>query len=90
MVLHNVLYELNFYEGQRFGRVYDIADYMAFVPNILFRMDKHDGIINGYWFMRAFFFGGLIAFSVAFLAHYASRKQNWRYLIFLLIGGAFC
>lgn len=37
--------------------------------------------------MRAFFFGGLIAFSVAFLAHYASRKQNWRYLIFLLIGG---
>lgn len=92
LLLHNVFFSLNIYNG-KYGflgtasELYVVSDMTARLWNIVTQMQDHEQLLGGYWFMRALFFGSLVAFAVLWAANAVCRKRNVRYTHGLFIGG---
>lgn len=66
LLLHNVFFSLNLYNGEYGWRgsvshLYTLSEFMGLVYTILIKMKGHEQLLGGYWFMNALFFGSLIA-----------------------------
>lgn len=94
LLLHNVLFGLNIYNDE-YGNnglgshLYTLNEMLQRLTSIVFLMDKHDGLLGGYWFLRALFRGSLIAFSLLWMFHLINKKVKTRYAYNLAIGGGY-
>lgn len=67
LLFHNVLFHLNIYNGQygfngKVSHLYSLAEFVRRGINIITAMFGHDQLLGGFWFIKALFFGSLVAF----------------------------
>lgn len=92
LLLHNVFFGLNIYNGQ-YGyngigtELYSQDEMVQRLTNIAFLMNDHEGLLGGYWFMRALFRGSLIAFALLWVFNLIRVKTKMHHAYNLIIGG---
>lgn len=69
LVLHNVCFHLNLYNDQYgwkeyVSHLYTPHEFLHLAKCIVFKMNGHEQLLGGYWFMNALFFGSLIAWPI--------------------------
>lgn len=89
LLLHNTFCGLNFYIGMN-KHHYLWTDIVERLQNILFHMQDHEPLLGGYWFMRALFYGSIIAFGMLWIINFAYRYFKLKSSYGLLFGGVFC
>lgn len=83
LLFHNVFYALNIYNS-KYGTTmgsdhkYGLHDFMFKTYTIITHMNGHDQLLGGYWFLRALFFGSLIAFLLLYLSYFAQSKWGFK------------
>ena len=94
LLLHNVMYSLNIYnsnygfKGQT-SSIYSHGDVLNHLSEILMRMQGQEQLLGGYWFLRALFFGSLMAFFMIFFVAMISKILKFSYSRRILCGGQF-
>ena len=80
LILHNFLFKLHFYDKE-YGYVnrvdfsyipqhlYNVNDYFTHAISILTKMEGHEQILGGYWFLRELFFGSIIGYIICKLIY---------------------
>lgn len=75
LLLHNLFFYINFYDNQ-YGYVilsdytqvpqkpYELKDFVSHGINILTKMEGHEQLLGGYWFMKELFLGSIIGFII--------------------------
>ena len=92
LLLHNVMYSLNIYnsnygfKGQT-SSIYSHGDVLNHLSEILMRMQGQEQLLGGYWFLRALFFGSLMAFFMIFFVAMISKILKFSYSCCILCGG---
>ena len=88
LVLHNVCFHLNLYNGQYGFRgatseLYSWTDFAKKAFNIVFRMSDNEQLLGAFWFIRALFFAALMVATIQFIF----RRWNFvnRYAMFLVL-----
>ena len=72
LLLHNVLFHLNIYNGE-FGfrgevsRLYDLGEYISIALSIVTRMKGEEQLLGAYWFLHTLFFGSFIFYLIIFI-----------------------
>ena len=69
LLLHNVCFHLHLYSDQYgwkeyVSHLYTPHEFLHLAKCIVFKMNGHEQLLGGYWFMNALFFGSLIAWPV--------------------------
>lgn len=95
LLLHNLFFGLNLYNGEygykgEGAQLYAMTDITERMQNILLHMQGHEQLLGGYWFMRALFFGSIIAFTLLWIINIANRHIKLKSAYGLLSGGVFC
>lgn len=70
--LHNFLFHLHIYGSQCFNKygathLYSLKEIMNNVLSVIFRMDMQEGLLGGYWFLKALFWASLISLFMIIL-----------------------
>lgn len=68
LLLHNVFYDLNIYNGEHGFRgitsqIYDWKDFAKKSIAIVTRMSENEQLLGGYWFLKSLLCGSLIAYG---------------------------
>lgn len=76
LLLHNVFFCLNIYNGEygfhgNVSSLYNFSDFKYRAFNIIIRMGGHEQLLGGYWFMKSLFYGSLISYLII---KFSSRK----------------
>lgn len=94
LLLHNVCYHLNIYNGQYGFRgetsvLYTWTDFAKKAFNIIFRLSDNEQLLGAFWFIRALFIAALMVATIQFF--FSKWKFINRYVMFLvlLIGSYF-
>lgn len=86
LLLHNVFCKFHIY-GELCGqKIYGSGDFVEQLENILFHMFNTEPFPGGFWFLRALFFGSLIAFIVLKIS--CATNLNKRIAVNVVVGGA--
>lgn len=85
LLLHNLFYSLNFYNGEYGFRggvstIYTKSDFIQHAIAIVSSMSGSEQLLGGYWFLHSYFVAAIFTFVIIWLF----RKQ-W----LILLGGAF-
>ena len=69
LLLHNVCFNLHLYSDQYgwkeyVSHLYAPSEFLSLATSIIFKMQGHEQLLGGYWFMNALFFGSLIVWLV--------------------------
>ena len=69
LLLHNVCFNLHLYSDQYgwkeyVSHLYASSEFLSLATSIIFKMQGHEQLLGGYWFMNALFFGSLIVWLV--------------------------
>lgn len=69
LLLHNVCFNLHLYSDQYgwkeyVSHLYAPSEFLGLATSIIFKMQGHEQLLGGYWFMNALFFGSLIVWLV--------------------------
>lgn len=69
LLLHNVCFHLNLYNDhygwrEYVSHLYTPSEFLHLAKCIVFKMNGHEQLLGGYWFMNALFFGSLIAWPI--------------------------
>ena len=83
LLLHNVFYSLNIYNGEYGFRVgvshlYATKDFWEHAKTIVMSMSGSEQLLGGYWFLHSYFIAALIVFPIILVLH-----RKW----FVLVGG---
>ena len=86
LVLHNVFYYLNIYNGQygfrgQVSELYSWTDFAKKAFNIIFRMTDNEQLLGAFWFIRALFLAALMVATVQFI--FSKWKFINRYVVFI-------
>lgn len=89
LALHNVFFELNIYNGEYgynggVSSLYTYDDFLSRIESILVRMNGHEQLLGGYWFMKALLYGSIIGFVIIFVS---ARIKAFNHLTVSLSGG---
>lgn len=81
LLLHNVFFYLNLYNetyGKQMGsdHLYGIQESLYKAFTIVTHMNGHEQLLGGYWFLRALFFGAILAFLLLYAINYVTN--NWK------------
>lgn len=94
LVLHNICFHLNLYNGQYGFRgatseLYTWTDFAKKAFNIIFRLTDNEQLLGAFWFIRALFIAALMVATIQFI--FSKWKFTNRYVMFLvlLIGSYF-
>ena len=93
LMLHNTFFSLHLYSSV-YGfhgvgsKIYSNSDVSYHLFQILLQMREHELLLGGYWFLRALFVGGIIAFFMLLLVSVTSQKMRIAHLPGYVIGGA--
>lgn len=82
LLFHNVCFYLNIYNDQfgyngRVSHLYTTTEFLKHIATIILKLQGHEGLLGGYWFMNALFWGSLIVWPII------------RYIKKPIFGGAF-
>lgn len=94
LLLHNVFFGLNLYNGEygfhgEGSQLYAVTDIAERLQGILLHMQGLEQLLGGYWFLRALFFGSLIAFALLWIADVANRYMKLKPACGMLFGGGY-
>lgn len=92
LLLHNMMFGINLYSAEygyngNGSQLYSQNDFFERFRSIVFLMQGHEQLLGGYWFMRALFFGSLIAFVLLWLLNIANKKTKTPRAYPIVIGG---
>ena len=92
LLLHNMMFRINLYSAEygykgNGSQLYSQNDFFERFRSIVFLMQGHEQLLGGYWFMRALFFGSLIAFVLLWLLNIANKKTKTPRAYPIVIGG---
>ena len=81
LLLHNVFFYLNIYNGQlgyrgKVSHLYNLQEFLISFIHIVTRMSDNEQLLGGYWFLKSLFVGSLIGYLVI------KNIKSW------IIGGA--
>ena len=84
LLLHNVFYALNIYNGEygyrgTVSELYTISDFLKHAAMIVFTMSGGEQLLGGFWFLHTYFIAAIISFITIWLV-----KKN---IIYLMSGG---
>jgi len=88
LVLHNVCFHLNLYNGQYGFRgatseLYTWTDFAKKAFNIIFRLTDNEQLLGAFWFIRALFIAALMVATIQFI--FSKWKLTNRYVMFLVL-----
>lgn len=88
LVLHNVCYHLNIYNGLygfrgMVSKLYNWTDFWQKALRILFKMSDNEQLLGAFWFIRALFISMLMVATIQYVFHHW-RFIN-RYIMFLTL-----
>lgn len=88
LVLHNVCFHLNLYNGQYGFRgatseLYTWTDFAKKAFNIIFRLTDNEQLLGAFWFIRALFIASLMVATIQFI--FSKWKITNRYVMFLVL-----
>lgn len=88
LVLHNVCYHLNIYNGQygfegKTSELYTWADFGKHAIHIITRMSDNEQLLGAFWFVRALFIAALMVATVHFL--FSRWRFINRYAMFIIL-----
>lgn len=94
LLLHNLFFGLNLYNGEygykgEGSQLYAMTDITERLQNILLHMHGYEQLLGGYWFMRALFYGCIIAFGLLWIINIANRRVKLKHAYGLLLGGGY-
>lgn len=83
LLLHNVCFHLHLYSDlygwkEYVSHLYTPHEFLHLAKCVVFKMNGHEQLLGGYWFMNALFFGSLIAWPII------------RFVKKPLFGGVYC
>ena len=86
LLLHNVFFYLNIYNGEygfngKVSALYSISDYLSHAISIITKMGGHEQLLGAYWFMKLLFVGSFIFFFVVKIL----RSSLWGLIILLAL-----
>ena len=92
LLLHNVFFDLNIYNDEYgynggVSSLYTYDDFLSRIESILVRMNGHEQLLGGYWFMKALLYGSIIGFVIIFVS---ARIKAFNHLTVSLSGGGSC
>ena len=69
LLLHNVCFHLHLYSDlygwkEYVSHLYTPHEFLHLAKCVVFKMNGHEQLLGGYWFMNALFFGSLIAWPI--------------------------
>lgn len=72
LILHNVFYSLNIYNGEygyhgEVSQVYALKDFLRHGLAIVGCLGGNEQLLGGYWFLHSYFFAAFISFGTIFL-----------------------
>lgn len=73
LLLHNVFCNLNIYDK---SVLYSIQDVLPVIKRILIKMDGHEQLLAGYWFLKSLFYGSIIFFAVIVISKFCTRLRD--------------
>ena len=87
LLLHNVFFALNIYNGEygfrgTVSELYTINDYLQHILWIVTSLNGHEQLLGGFWFLHTYFFAAFISFATIWI--FRRKFKN------VLIGGVFC
>lgn len=89
LLLHNVFIKLNIYGERCNQHLYSRSEYLVQAENILFHMYNTEPFPGGFWFIRALFFGSLIACLIIKVGDMFAKLLGCDYKKICVLGGAF-
>lgn len=75
LLLHNVFFHFHFYDSE-YGyvalsdysqipqKLYEVKDFISHGMAVLTRMEGHEQLLGGYWFLKELFLGSIIGFLI--------------------------
>lgn len=91
LVLHNICFHLNLYNGQygfrgETSELYTWTDFAKKAFNIIFRLTDNEQLLGAFWFIRALFIAALMVATIQFFfSKWKFINRYWMFLV-LLIG----
>lgn len=89
LLFHNELYRLHIYDETCGQRLYDTGDFISQAESILIHMFNTEPFPGGFWFLRALFFGSLIAYIMLKVIYFISNQLKCDYRKVCVMGGGF-
>lgn len=88
LVLHNVCFHLNLYNGQygfrgETSELYTWTDFAKKAFNIIFRLTDNEQLLGAFWFIRALFIAALMVVTIQYL--FSRWKFINRYVMFFIL-----
>ena len=86
LLLHNVFFYLNVYNGEygfrgHVSHLYTIENYLDHAKNIVVSMSGSEQLLGGYWFLHSYFVAAIFSFVIIWLC----KNKVWS----ILVGGVF-
>lgn len=73
LALHNVFCSLNIYD---YSGLYSIQDVLSIIKRIFIKMEGHEQLLGGYWFLKSLFWGYIIFFVVIVISKFCIKLRN--------------
>lgn len=91
LVLHNFLFDLNFY-SEKYGyngivsHLYTSTEFKERAMNIIINMTQHDQLLGGYWFLNALFYASIYSFAMLWVLKRISIWLRCSYVTLCCVG----
>lgn len=87
LVLHNVFFYLNIYSDEygfngMVSTLYSVSDFLNRAVSIITKMEEHEQLLGGYWFLKTLFVGSIIFY---FIRRYIKSIRLGMLILLLLI-----
>lgn len=95
ILLHNILFRLHLYGFHSFNKygathIYTTKEILNNVLSVIFRMDMQEGLLGGYWFLKALFWASLISLFIIILCRMKLMGGAVALLFVLCIANHYC
>lgn len=95
ILLHNILFRLHLYGFHSFNKygathLYTTKEILNNVLSVIFRMDMQEGLLGGYWFLKALFWASLISLFIIILCRKKLMGGAVALLFVLCIANHYC